>query len=113
MQAPPERRHFRRFDLSFDCLIRPARKRKPHLSVPAQTIDISRGGLYFLTSAEWEVGTELEYLIQLPRIADRVKAVSIRCHGKIVRVVREESTLMVGATIRDFAFLNADGTVLS
>ena len=66
-----------------------------------------------MTSAEWEVGTELEYLIQIPKIANWVKAVRIRCRGKIVRVVREANALGVGATIREFSFVDANGTVLS
>ena len=88
-QAPlPEQRDWRRYDVKLPCRVKPRASRKlavlPELET--ETLDISRGGLFFLASAEWTVGTAIEFELDLPAHVVR-PPVKIRCTGTITRVV--------------------------
>jgi hypothetical protein len=101
-QGPsPDQRRFRRYGMKLPCRVKPRASHKsavfPELKV--ETLDISGGGLFFLSSAEWSVGTAIEFEIDLPaHIAPR--PVKIRCHGTVTRVVPQEGVYIgIGATI--------------
>jgi hypothetical protein len=73
-----------------------------------QTRDVSYQGLYFLAEAQFEVGSEIEFVLTLPKQVAETGEVDIRCRGQIVRV---ESTTNghtgVAAKIERYEFLPA------
>lgn len=52
----------------------------------ANTRDVSYRGLYFLTEARFEDGSEIDFILTLPQQMVSAGDVNIRCHGKVVRV---------------------------
>ena len=70
------------------------------------TQDISKGGLFFVAPADWQVGTDIECMIQLPIEAFGSPGVAIKCRGRIARTVSlEGGGLGGGATIERFQFV--------
>ena len=64
-----------------------------------ETTNVSGGGVFFLASAEWKIGTPIEFELDLPAHAER-SPVKIRCRGTITRLVPQEKGRMgIGATI--------------
>jgi len=96
-----EQRRFRRFGVKLACRVRP-RASRGNAAVPeleGETQDVSRGGLFFLASAAWNVGTAIDFELELPRHVMR-RPTSIRCRGTITRVVpQEEGRVGMAATI--------------
>ena len=97
----PDQRRFRRYGVRLPCRVKPRAPRKsavlPELEV--ETLDVSRGGLFFLASAELTIGTAIEFELDLPAHVVR-RPVRIRCRGTITRVVpQEEGRIGIGATI--------------
>jgi len=106
-QGPsPDQRRFRRYGMKLPCRVKPRASRRsaalPELKV--ETLDVSGGGLFFLSSAEWTVGTAIEFELDLPVHIVR-RRVKIRCRGTITRVVpQEEGQIGIGATIDYYRF---------
>jgi len=87
--------------MKLPCRVKPRASGKspvlPELAV--ETLDVSGGGLFFLASAQWTVGTAIEFELDLPADVGR-RLVGIRCRGKITRVVPQEGGRTgIGATI--------------
>jgi PilZ domain-containing protein len=100
-------RRFRRFSVNVPCLVKPRRVHKAIKVgvIPAETKDISRGGLCFVASADWKVGTEIECAIELPLQPSPHEPVKIRCRGTIVRIIeRQPGRFEVGASIDHFSY---------
>jgi hypothetical protein len=100
-QASSDQRRFRRYSVRLPCRVKPTASGKsaelPQLE--AETLDISRGGLCLLASAELAVGTAFEFELDLPTRVKRRQA-TIRCWGTITRVVpKERERIGMGATI--------------
>lgn len=100
----PDQRRFRRYDMKLPCRVKPRASRKspilPEFAV--ETLDVSGGGLFFLASAQWTIGTAIEFQFDLPADAGR-RPVGIRCRGTITRVVPQEGgRIGIGATIDHF-----------
>src|ERR1700682_3842129 len=57
----------------------------------AHTRDVSYRGLYFLTDANFEVGSEIEFVITLPQQVTQSGDVNIRCLGEVVRIEPTEN----------------------
>jgi len=97
----PDQRGFRRFGVRLPCRVRP---RAPHKravlpELKTETVDVSGGGLFFLASAEWAVGTAIEFELDLPTHVVR-RPVSIHCQGTITRIVPQKGGRNgIGATI--------------
>src|SRR5271169_4774085 len=108
MPAIKERR-FRRFSVSVPCFVKPSKERlgSKESVIPAETMDISRGGLCLVADADWTVGTEIECSIHLPVEPFPNKPVEVQCYGRIVRVVhRAQGGIEVGATIDRYSYPN-------
>jgi c-di-GMP-binding flagellar brake protein YcgR len=105
-----EQRRYRRYNVSFPCMVKPRRTRKTTIEteLTAQTVDISSGGMFLYAAAEWGVGTEIECELRLPVKAFAGRLVGIRCRGKIARVVeqQQEGRIGFGATIDHYEFLH-------
>src|SRR5208283_1944676 len=75
-------RRFRRYGVKLPCRVKPRASRKnvrlPQIEV--ETLDVSRGGLFFLASAELTIGTAIEFEIDLPALLVPRPA-KIRCWG--------------------------------
>jgi PilZ domain-containing protein len=104
-----ESRRFRRYSIHAPCLVRPSRNRRSRTipAVPAETKDISSGGLCFEGNANWDVGTEFQCVIQIPPFRSLPKPIRLQCRGKIVRVVElVPGRIEVGATIERYSYLH-------
>ena len=109
----PNQRRFRRYDVKIPCRVKSRVSRKsaalPELEV--ETLDVSSGGLFFLTSAEWTIGTAIEFELDLTALV-LPRPIRIRCRGKITRIVPQEDGRMgVGATIDHYEFSPSTGRV--
>ena len=87
--------------MKLPCRVKPRASRKsaalPELET--ETVDVSGGGLFFLASAQWTIGTAIEFDLDLPAHVGR-SPVGIRCRGIISRVIPQEGgRIGVGATI--------------
>jgi hypothetical protein len=94
-------RRFRRYGVKLPCRVKP-RESQESAGLPeleGETLDVSSGGMFFLASAGWTVGTAIEFELDLPTPVVR-KPVKIRCQGTITRLVPQEGGRMgIGATI--------------
>ena len=76
----PNQRRFRRYGGKLPCRVKPRASHKsaelPELKV--ETLDVSSGGLFFLASAEWSIGTAIEFELELPAHGVR-RPVKMRC----------------------------------
>lgn len=103
-----ETRRFRRFAVNVPCLVKPARAvaESKESTLSAKTKDISRGGLCFVADSRWEIGSEIECVIELQVGPLSQAPVKLRCWGKVVHVtVNEKNRVEVGATIEHHSFL--------
>lgn len=65
-----------------------------------ETQNVSNGGLFFVASPEWKVGTEIQCELHLTMKIFAGRSLAIQCRGRIVRhVPQEEGRVAVGATI--------------
>ncbi len=104
-----DQRRFRRYNVSFPCMVKPKRARKvaPEPDLTAQTLDISSGGIFLFAAADWSIGTEIECELRLPVKAFAGRAVGIRCRCKVARIVPQpEGKIGIGATIEHYEFFH-------
>jgi len=104
-----ERREARRFTMSLPMrvFLRESKGRE----MDAHTRDVSYRGLYFLTDANFQVGSEIEFVITLPQQVTRSGDVNIRCLGEVVRVEpRENGRAGIAAKIARYEFVPAAAT---
>jgi PilZ domain len=82
-----------------------ARDREQH-ELLGQTRDVSYRGLYFLSNANFEAGTEIDFVLSLPQQGTSGD-VSIRCQGRIVRVEpTSNGRLGIAARIERYEFVS-------
>jgi hypothetical protein len=99
-----ERRVARRFTMSLPLRVLPREARTSELRT--QTRDVSYQGLYFLAEAQFEVGTEIEFVLTLPKQIAQNTEVDIRCRGQIVRVENNaDGHVGVAAKIERYEFI--------
>lgn len=79
-----DRREARRFTMTLPVRVLARDARGPELK--AQTRDVSYQGLYFLSEAAFEYGSDIDFILTLPHQMISAGDVNIRCHGKVVRV---------------------------
>jgi len=72
----------------------------------AQTRDVSYRGLYFLTEARFEDGSEIDFILTLPQQMITAGDVNIRCHGRVVRIETDETGKTgIAAKIEKYEFV--------
>jgi PilZ domain-containing protein len=109
MSDGSERREARRFNMNLPLRVLP-REDKGH-ELNAYTRDLSYQGLYFLADAEFEVGSDIDFVITLPQQVTQTGEVNIRCQGKIVRVeATENGRVGIAARIARYEFTPAAAT---
>jgi len=79
-----DRREARRFVMTLPIRVLAHDANSPELK--AHTRDVSYRGLYFLSEAHFESGSEIDFILTLPQQMISAGDVNIRCHGKVVRV---------------------------
>jgi ATP-dependent helicase/DNAse subunit B len=99
-----EKRKHRRYDLSLDLEVKGRKRGQP---IQTQTRDISARGLYFSFTEPLEVGSELNFELNLPPELSGGKDVRVRCRGRIVRVdtVKGSQQVGVASTIETYEFI--------
>jgi len=104
-----ERREARRFTMNLP--MRVLRREDKERELDAHTRDVSYRGLYFLTNADFEVGSEIEFVITLPQLVTQSGDVNVRCQGKIVRVEpTDNGRVGIAAKIARYEFMPATAT---
>lgn len=101
-----ERRASRRFTLTLPLTVRTTGPNGT-LEQPAQTRDVSFRGLYFLIEARFDVGSEIEFVLTLPKEITQAGDVYIRCFGRVVRVEDLNGRRGIAAHIERYEFLPA------
>ena len=72
----------------------------------AHTRDVSYRGLYFLTEARFEAGSEIDFILTLPQQMITAGDVNIRCHGRVVRIETDENGKTgIAAKIEKYEFV--------
>jgi hypothetical protein len=101
-----DRREARRFTMSLPMRVLP-RESKGH-ELDAHTRDVSYRGLYFLAEANFEIGSEIEFVITLPQQVTQSGDVNIRCLGEVVRIEpTENGRVGIAAKIARYEFMPA------
>ena len=104
-----ERREARRFTMSLPLRVLP--REDTGREVDANTRDVSYRGLYFLTDADFKVGSEIEFVIILPQQVTQSGDVNIRCLGEVVRIEpTENGRVGIAAKIARYEFMFAIAT---
>jgi hypothetical protein len=104
MSSEIERRTSRRFGMSLALTVRSS---GPDGSIEqkGRTRDVGFRGLYFVTDANYEVGTEIEFILTLPKEITQASDVNIRCRGRVLRVEPYDGNRGVAARIERYEFL--------
>ncbi len=104
-----DRREARRFTMSLPMRVLPREAKGRELE--AQTRDVSYRGLYFHADANFDVGSEIEFVITLPQQVTQSGDVNIRCLGEIVRIEpTENGRVGIAAKIARYEFMPATAT---
>jgi PilZ domain len=103
MTEETERRRARRYAIALPVRVLPHDPDGTALS--AETRDISFRGLFFMAEASFKTGSEIEFILTLPRQVTLTGDVQIRCHGLIVRVEEDGRRQGVAARIDRYDFL--------
>jgi hypothetical protein len=103
LETGVERRGSRRFTMAL-----PMTLRKPGSKAgerQAETRDVSFRGLYFTTENGVEVGSQIEFVLTLPKQITLATDVHIHCTAVVVRVEPHEGRTGVAAQIERYEFL--------
>jgi len=99
-----DRREARRFAMTLPVRVLAHEANNPELK--ASTRDVSYRGLYFLSEARFEDGSEIDFILTLPQQMISAGDVNIRCHGQVVRVEPTDNGKMgVAARIDRYEFV--------
>lgn len=99
-----DRREARRFVMTLP--VRVMARDSSSNELKAQTRDVSYRGLYFLTESPFEYGSEIDFVLTLPEQMITAGDVNIRCHGRVVRVERNDGGRTgIAAKIERYEFL--------
>ena len=101
-----ERRTSRRFNMSLGLKVR-LDGPSGVIEQPARTRDVGFRGLYFVTQSEYEIGSEIEFILTLPKEVTQAGDVNIRCRGRVLRVEPSDESHGVAARIERYEFLPA------
>jgi hypothetical protein len=71
----------------------------------AETRDVSFRGLYFVSETGFEVGTQIEFVLMLPKEITLATDVRIHCTGTVVRVEPQNAHNGIAAQIERYEFL--------
>jgi PilZ domain len=99
-----DRREARRFVMTLPVRVLAQEASGPELK--AHTRDVSYRGLYFLSEARFEYGSEIDFILTLPQQMITAGDVNIRCHGRVVRVeAGDDGKTGIAARIEKYEFV--------
>lgn len=99
-----DRREARRFVMTLPVRVLTRDASGPELK--AHTRDVSYRGLYFLSEARFEDGSEIDFILTLPQQMITAGDVNIRCHGRVVRIETDENGKTgIAAKIEKYEFV--------
>jgi len=76
---------------------------------PAETTDISAGGVLFYVDKEMAVGSAIDFSITMPaQVLGSSGDISVACSGRVVRSFMDGERRAVAAVIDDYRFLRAN-----
>jgi hypothetical protein len=104
MENGAERRTTRRYTMALPVTIR-TNGRDTASELRGKTRDVSFRGLYFTTDADCDPGSEIEFILTLPKEVTLANDVDIHCFGHVVRVENQESGRGVAARIDRYEFM--------
>jgi hypothetical protein len=104
MPNETERRTSQRFTMSLALKVR-SNGPDGLVEQPGQTRDVGFRGLYFTTNAVYEIGSEIEFILTLPKEVTQAGDVNIRCRGRVLRTEPGEGNRGVAARIERYEFL--------
>jgi hypothetical protein len=104
MDNGAERRTSRRYTMALPVTIR-ANSSDNAAELRGKTRDVSFRGLYFTTDANCDPGSEIEFILTLPKEITLATDVNIHCFGHVVRVETQEAGRGVAARIDRYEFL--------
>jgi hypothetical protein len=107
MENVEERRASRRYTMALPVTIRVNNGHKSDAERRGQTRDVSFRGLYFMTDADYDAGSNIEFILTLPKEITLATDVNIHCYGQVVRVEPNDSGRGVAARIDRYEFLQA------
>jgi hypothetical protein len=96
-----EKRSSLRYTMALPLSIRDGKSRE----LPAETRDVSFRGLYFTLDSDVKVGTEIDFVLTLPKQITLATDVHIRCAGQVTRVESLGDRKGVAARIDRYEFL--------
>lgn len=103
-QPQPEKRSTRRFLLELPITVTYANNGKTELS--GQTRDVSSRGVFMYVNTELSAGAVLEFIMTLPREITLADPISVRCHGRVLRVENKGGRQGIAVSIERYDFLN-------
>lgn len=103
METSAERRASRRFTMALPLTLREHSSESSEWQ--GETRDVSFRGLYFLADTDFAVGSEIEFVLTLPKEITLATDVHIHCSGLVVRVEPHEGRKGVAARIERYEFL--------
>lgn len=103
MATGAERREARRYIMALPLRVLP---RSPsHSEFKGQTRDVSYRGVYFYADAGTEIGSEIEFILTLPRQFTQETDVNIRCRAQVTRIEEDGARRGIAARIHRYEFL--------
>ena len=106
MANATDRRTSRRFSINLPLAVRMGEEGTP-VEKRAETRDVSFRGLYFVLDSKIEPGTQIEFVLTLPKEITLAGDVHIRCYGQVIRVDDQDGRRGVAARIERYEFLPA------
>jgi len=83
----------------------PVTLKTPTQEYRATTIDISAGGILFHTESCMEVGSPVEFTIELPGdVLGTERAVLVKCQGRVVRCTEQPTGRSAAVVIDEYHF---------
>jgi PilZ domain len=101
-----ERRASRRFTMALPLTVR-ANGPSGTMENNGKTRDVSFRGLFFTTDGEFQPGTQIEFVLTLPKEITQAGDVNIRCYGQVVRVEPSAESRGIAARIDRYEFIAA------
>ena len=99
-ESHPDLRNAVRFPLHL-----PVTLKTPTEEHRAETIDISAGGILFRSESEVEVGSAVEFTVEMPGdVLGSDRDVLVKCQGRVVRSSQEPSGRSIAVVIDEYKF---------
>jgi hypothetical protein len=108
-ETAQEKRAIRRFALQLPVTVTAASGEE--IKTEAKTKDVSSHGICFYCDSSMEKNSEIEFTVTLPTEVTMTEPISVRCHGKVVRVAGDAGgAFQVAAAIDSYEFVASDDT---